>query len=528
MKQLRLYYHTVRYLMPIQIYGRLWFKLKKPSVRTFKHIPAMEFPTVKIPFLAKPENYLYTICKQYAGDWQSQYLEKLFLYHLHYFDYPEYKWLIPVWIKQNSPGTYPSWDSYPLSMRIVNWIKWILAGHQESVSTLLSLMAQADYLSRRLEFHLLGNHLLANAKALLFAGVFFGAAGDNWREKALVILDNQLDKQILADGGHIERSTQYHCLVLEDLLDCVNLLKIYGKVIPVKWSNCIYKMLQWLEVMSHPDGDIALFNDATLKTTPSPAKLIEYANLLGYTFTSPKGSHFLKTSGYARLQRNKAHVLIDVAPLGPDYLLGHAHADTFTFELSLEKQRIIVNSGISTYANNSERLLQRGTLAHNTLMIDHTNSSEIWSSFRVAKRAKVSHINFSFGQDTDKISAEHDGYHSKMKIIHERSWRLTKYELRIEDKLRGKGVHYVTIPFHLHPDLTPELLDANQVVIRKENRLLAKVYLDSQLVWSLKPGNFYPDFGIAIANWRIIGENRIKLPLQVSHLFVWECSENAR
>ena len=80
-------------------------------------------------------------------------------------------------------------------------------------------------------------------------------------------------------------------------------------------------------------------------------------------------------------------MLIDVAKIGPDYLPGHAHADTLSFELSLYGKRLLVNSGISRYGTSLIRQFERSTEAHNTVAIDNKNSSEVWSGFRVARRA---------------------------------------------------------------------------------------------------------------------------------------------
>ncbi|MEN9780004.1 MAG: hypothetical protein RL014_1152 [Pseudomonadota bacterium] len=91
-------------------------------------------------------------------------------------------------------------------------------------------------------------------------------------------------------------------------------------------------------------------------------------------------------SGYVRLDNGPAVALLDVAPVGPDYLPGHAHADTLSFELSVGAQRVLVNSGTSCYGSSAERLRQRGTAAHNTVVVNGQDSSEVWGGFRVARR----------------------------------------------------------------------------------------------------------------------------------------------
>ena len=92
----------------------------------------------------------------------------------------------------------------------------------------------------------------------------------------------------------------------------------------------------------------------------------------------------MKESGYGIIEWKRDHKLIvDIAKIGPDYQPGHGHADTLSFELSIFGQRVFVNSGISQYENNSERLRQRSTPAHNTVVVNDNISSDVWNSFRV-------------------------------------------------------------------------------------------------------------------------------------------------
>ena len=114
-------------------------------------------------------------------------------------------------------------------LRIVNWIKWFLAAQPDQVLPSRpgshSLAVQTRWLRSRLEWHLLGNHLFANAKALVFAGLYFdGAEAQAWLVRGCAILARELPEQILADGGQFERSPMYHALALEDLLDLLNLI----------------------------------------------------------------------------------------------------------------------------------------------------------------------------------------------------------------------------------------------------------------------------------------------------------------
>ena len=92
------------------------------------------------------------------------------------------------------------WEPYPISLRIVNWVKWFLVYNQYNEERLISLSLQSKVLMQTLETHLLGNHLYANAKALVFAGLFFkGKEADLWLNKGLKIFKDEIPEQILAD-----------------------------------------------------------------------------------------------------------------------------------------------------------------------------------------------------------------------------------------------------------------------------------------------------------------------------------------
>jgi uncharacterized heparinase superfamily protein len=255
-----------------------------------------------------------------------------------------------------------------------------------------SLALQAAWLEKHIEWHLLGNHLFSNAKALVFAGLFFdGRDADRWLEKGLRILEREIPEQILSDGGQFELSPMYHSIATEDVLDLLNASEAWpGLVNPEvveHWRQMAKKMLHWASVMQHPDGRIALLNDSAFGIAPELGELFSYAERLGLEFESASGAlQHLEQSGYARIELGEAVLFADIGRIGPDYLPGHAHADTLCFGLSLFGDRWFVDTGCSTYEVCDERLRQRGTAAHNTVVVDGEDSSEVWSSFRVARR----------------------------------------------------------------------------------------------------------------------------------------------
>ena len=57
----------------------------------------------------------------------------------------------------------------------------------------------------------------------------------------------------------------------------------------------------------------------------------------------------LKSSGFFVWREEQNYLVMDAGQVGPNYLPGHAHADTLSFECSINGEQVIVNSGISEY-----------------------------------------------------------------------------------------------------------------------------------------------------------------------------------
>ena len=523
--------------------------------------------------------------------WDGEQREKLWRYNQHYFDdlnaidaEARRAWhlaLIEDWIAHNPPGQGNGWEPYPLSLRVVNWVKWALSGGELSPAAVHSLAVQARWLTGRLEIHLLGNHLFANAKALLFAGLFFeGAEADGWRKTALAILAREIPEQFLPDGGQFELSTMYHALALEDALDLLDVTACYGggraavggaesdllvggAPSDAAMDDCarvrgllaprVGAMRHWLRVMCHPDGEIALFNDAAIGIAPSVAELEAYFARCVLDAAAPglKTVEHLADSGYIRLTASPpvgapagakravdggavvddgtaafaaaaaptggvdasvgapqganngailpaAVALLDVARVGPDYLPGHAHADSLSFELSVFGRRLLVNGGTSCYGMSAERLRQRGTAAHNTVVVDGLDSSEVWGGFRVARRAHPHGLQVREDGQGAVVRCSHDGYRwLPGRPRHTRQWALHAAELVVDDELAGDYREAVA-QYRFHPDVA--------VSIEADGRSGTAALLGGERVrWviehgdgELVPSSWHPHFGVSM------------------------------
>lgn len=481
------YWHTLRYLKPVQIYGRVWFRLYRPHLARLMRYAPMRLPLGPWQIPAGREVSMIggsafrflnrTHSLPTVGGWNNAALEKLWLYNLHYFDDLNAKeasaradWhrsLIERWISENPPAVGNGWEPYPTSLRIVNWIKWLAAGNVTPSGMTSSLVLQAGWLAKRLEKHLLGNHLFANAKALVFAGLYFdGPQAGNWLATGLRIIANELPEQVLADGGNFERSPMYHAIFLEDVLDLINAANFWPGLVSEaqlsSWRETTARMLSWLTVMTHPDGEIAQFNDAAFGVAPRVAELAAYAVRLGVGSPAVvKDAKLIQfaDSGYVRMQTPHAVALLDVAPIGPDYLPGHAHADTLSFELSVFEQRVVVNGGTSRYGIGPKRLSERSTSAHSTVEVAGANSSEVWDGFRVARRAYP--FDLEVQSDSGSVTCSHNGYERLAgSPVHRRLWKMKDDSLQVRDTVYG-GKHASQARFIFHPAVQVAAVDNN-------------------------------------------------------------------
>lgn len=210
-------------------------------------------------------------------------------------------------------------------------------------------------------------------------------------------------------------------------------------------------------------------------------------------------------SGYVRLESDVAVALLDVAPIGPDYLPGHAHADTLSFELSIFGQRVVVNGGTSRYGLGPERLRERGTAAHSTVEVAGQNSSEVWGGFRVARRAYPFDLQLKEDAGALQVACSHDGYKRLPGApVHRREWVMDAGSLRVADTVRG-GTHTALARYILHPDVLVSAAGNNcwQLTLAGGQNLRVLVLAG---IGHIEPASYAPEFGIILPTQCLVVE----------------------
>jgi uncharacterized heparinase superfamily protein len=479
-----LYYRTVRHLRPEQITHRVRLRTKKLAYHRWPRYFERRWRPASTPSVRWPADFvaldrqLPPMCPDPASNaqgtfeflggrhdlgqpivWKAADAPQLWRYNLHYWEWahafaahPDRSWardeFVRLWRSWRSGTTVGSWDEwspYVVSLRawtFCNLFDPLVRGSDAEHDFVRDLVMHASFLTANLELDVGGNHLLKNLKALAGLGVFLG--DDPMLANALDRLVTQLDVQILADGGHYERSPSYHCQVLGDLIDVSNLLRAVDHPPIGRLDDAIAAMRSWLGIMLMPDGDVPLFNDCVLvgmdridllEPTPRPADRLVVLRETGYAVMRPD---------------ERIHLVADVGDPCPPDLPAHAHADCLSFELAVDGERIIVDSGVTTYEPGPQRDWERSTAAHNTIEIDGQDQTEVWGSFRAGRRARATIHEATESEDGSlRVRASHDGYrYLAGRPEHVRTFVTSPGSILIADEVRGGAQHKTTWRLH--------------------------------------------------------------------------------
>lgn len=467
---------TVGYLKFVQLIFRFVnpyifypIRLRKPKTNTLNNFNVILNPNST--FLNY--SFLFLNIKHRFGlkiNWDYKNHGMLWIFNLNYFDFinqdnlnkEQSIYLIYDFAdnyKKCKIGKHP----YTTSLRIINLVKFVTNQKLKDQKIDDQLWIDTSNLYHKVEYHLLGNHVLENAFALWFAGHYFNNKMIQSRGVRLIL--KELQEQILNDGGHFEQSPMYHCIILGRLLECISLAKQNPqdwnkKTLPIL-ERISSKMLGWLDKIRIENDILPLVNDSVNEIGPKPSQLFKIAEELRIR---PLNST-LGPSGYRNIRLSDFNLFIDIGNIEASYQPGHTHADTFNTLLWYKSQPILTEGGTSTYENNERRSWERSTAAHNTVSVNGINSSETWSSFRVGRRACVQNQ-----IETDqKIKCNHNGF-SHLGTIHTRTWEWTESTLKITDEMNMKNYVRPIAHFHFHPNCDVQLTD-NTILINNKIKI---------------------------------------------------------
>lgn len=415
-----LYLRTIRRMKLSMIAARLR-RQRKVSERLVAGKHAMTVPSLAINELDCDEDYFkrfdldgllndefLLINERYHVDldvWSVSEASHLWNFNLHYFEYgialaarwrsdQDLKWLdcfkrlVRAWMDACPYSKGDAWHPYTISLRLVNWQVAIdlfdgeLQYDDEFFSGIReSMYRQYRHLLANQELHLRANHYWENVKTLVICAASFG---DRPILKQMVRrLTEQLDEQILPDGVHFEHSLMYHKLVLEGMLRVWMAAETLSFELPDSFLSKLKLMLDAMASLEKGMGKTPFFNDAADGVAKTCDQLVAACKHL-LDMDADDSIAAFPDAGYYKLYDGDIAVMFDAGEPGPSYMLGHAHCDCLSFELSYKGEPVIVNSG--TYAYQSElRPYFRSSAAHNTVMVDGEEQMECWGEHRVGR-----------------------------------------------------------------------------------------------------------------------------------------------
>jgi uncharacterized heparinase superfamily protein len=464
--------------------------------------------------------------------WNNPSWPRLWQFHLHYFDWarewldqalstglwPGEAWalepLLDHWIAANSAGRGDGWHSYTLSLRTRNWI-WLLCccPALATPERLHSLWQQLCWLQAHPEHCHGGNHWLENLTALALGGLqFSGPQAQAMHRRALGLLQRELASQVLADGGHEERSASYHLLMLDRLVELACALTIANSERPAWLLDAIEAMAAWAVAIRLEGGRTPRFNDSAADAASPLDEVVAFAQAALErkpaipTDSAPQGGLRCRLLQAAAVEPalptptsiarplQAAAVVTDLPATGwtllrpghgwelafkcgvpcPLHLPSHVHSDQLSVELSHHGRWLLSEAGTSIYGHGPERAYERSGAAHNVLQLGVPSAAggitwiepvEVWGGFRAGRKAQPRERHCGdLAHGGCFTEGSHDGF-DRVGASHHRRVELTnpaprQITLKLQDTVITRVPLRFRIWWHLAPLIPEDLLAA--------------------------------------------------------------------
>lgn len=538
-------YHTVKHLKLEQTLGRIRFKamrrltrksFNRDILRSIGNHLNRNMSTGLVPinlrFNNVPKRILLGKINWNSSDYgYFERPEKLWIYKLNYFDWilnedlprQEGEYAILDWMLKNPHSKLESWEPYPSSKRLISWIKW-LEKHKEQTFVMVvdyinyGIMMQMERLYTDLEHHNQGNHLLKNLEALLVACDYLLGSGFRaplFLRRVVGHLINQINLQILPDGAHFERSPMYHVEMMETLKTTLKALESLATrtsiqhfvILQIKFtiSMCkktLVKMQNWLDCLTHPDGNIAMFGDSCLMPGGS------YENGIKHLYEDVSSHHlftrYFEHSKFFIYRSREVYLALTAAPPSPAFQPGHSHCDALSFELSYFNTKIITDTGCGSYQNRTIRDHCRSTYSHNVPQVQGHEQSDFYDFFRFGKRSKVTQAKYKRFENILLLTFL-DQY--EQTIFKDLKWGVGFIE--VSEKLVYRKVvgPFISI-IHITKEAIQSMTQLPDNTIRFDFELGYYIEIATNNDVRIEPHTYYTDFGKPAQGQKILLSNK--------------------
>jgi uncharacterized heparinase superfamily protein len=395
--------------------------------------------------------------------------------------------LVDEWISLQGTWHPIAWQPEVVSRRIMSWLcQAMLILDDADVRFyrrfLRNLTRQVRYLRSTVNDTHDGLARLQARIALTYASLCMAKQTRHLRT-ATRRLVNELERQVLPDGGHLSRNPE---TIIEILLDLLPLSQAYSArnvAPPPQLINAIDRMMPMLRFFRHGDGTFALFNGMGPTSPDLLATVLAYDDARGAPVANAP------YSGYQRLDAGTSTLLMDTGSPPPLEVSGDAHAGCLSFEFSHKQQRVIVNCGMPAAGRENWRQVARATAAHSTVTFNDTSSCRFLDSSAFRRLFGIPIVDGPYDvtvardneDDATILRAAHDGYAERFGIIHERFVLMSSDGNRLDGEdvflpatgnaLPEDAEDHFAVRFHLHPAIRANrLTDGHGAVLLLPNK----------------------------------------------------------
>jgi uncharacterized heparinase superfamily protein len=388
------------------------------------------------------------------------------------------QFLISGWIAANSRWSPVSWRADVMGERLVSWLThfgFYAAGRDEFFLGELfpEFAKQVRHLCRTAITEASGRGRIVALKGIVYCGVSL-PDHDKYLHLGLRLMEDELNHQILPDGGHISRNPEQHLQALSDLVSIRETLAAAHLDCPGWLQVAIDRMAPMLRGLRHGDGGLALFNGGPTGDAEYIDAILSKANVRTRAFSNAPHS------GFQRLAAGRTTLIVDTGSPPPESVNPWGHAGALSFELSVGKERLIVNCGACPDQGGEWRHALRSTAAHSAVVVDGENSSAVdpkGGYLRTPARIQSSRREI---EGNSMLEVTSDAFERTTGVTHRRLIMLAPdgADIQGEDGFSATHPHirraggnssFIT-RFHLHPNVQATIVQGGKAVLLKPRR----------------------------------------------------------
>ncbi len=395
--------------------------------------------------------------------------------------------LVDEWIAMKGAGNAVAWRPEVMARRVMSWITQAPLVLDDSDVRfyrrfMRSLTKQVRQLRHTASEARDGVPRLQAMIALMYAALCMANQSRHIKQ-AVKRLSDELDRQILPDGGHISRNPGALIEILVDLLPMRQVFTARNTPPPAALLNAVDRIMPMLRFFRHGDGNFALFNGMGPTRSDLLGTILAYDDARGTPVSN--AAH----SGYQRLDAAGTVVIMDTGTPPPLSVSQDANAGCLSFELSVKMHRIVVNCGLTGTGRDNWRQVARGTAAHSTATFNDTSSARFIESGAIRRMlqgtpviAGPRHVEVTREEQDGGtlLRASHDGYADSFNVIHQRAVLLSIDGSRLDGEelftpAKGEEIpanhDSFALRFHLHPSVkASRLQDSHGAMLMLPNK----------------------------------------------------------